>query len=94
MFIKGHLVERKQGKWGERYCVKFSLKANTPVYKKLCQIRIVTTSKTELFTLIPDWLVEDTTVISTKLDNMVKNHSFMSRLKEGKDDSMLIHVIE
>ena len=79
---------------GRKIFVKFSLKANTPVYKKLCQILIVTTSKTELFTLIPDWLVEDTTVISTKLDNMVKNHSFMSRLKEGKDDSMLIHVIE
>ena len=64
------------------------------MYKKLCQILIVTTSKTELFTVIPDWLVKDTTVISTKLDNMVKNHSFMSRLKEEKDDSMLIHVIE
>ena len=64
------------------------------MYKKLCQILIVTTSKTELFTVIPDWLVKDTTVISTKLDNMVKNHSLLSRLKEEKDDSMLIHVIE
>ena len=64
------------------------------MYKKLCQILIVTTSKTELFTVIPDWLVKDTTVISTKLDNMVKNHSFMSRLEEEKDNSMLIHVIE
>ena len=61
-------------------------------------------NKTELFTLIADTLVEvcqdiSTTIVSTRLQNVVSNHTIEKKYlqpceKEEADDRMFIHAKE
>ena len=89
---------------GKGDSVRILVKANTPVYNKFSQVLAVDSNKTELFSLIADQLVDTcknikTTVMSTKLENVISNHRIetqylMPCFKEEADDRMFTHVKE